>query len=365
MKKSQPSFLKLILPAVRQLPILISTGIILCSLAYAIARAGQPSASVAPVSSGIMQSHPAPKQTSVPPPAPPPPPAPVAPPPAPIAAPPPPAPKPAADVTQSPAAVASSQTAPGDGVSGLTPTSGTPSGGSPTPPPPSDPGSGGTTTATPCNNTPARYLSTNWSGYFRSSCNFTAISAKWTVPTPTTTSTTDTTFDAAWIGIGGVSSDDLIQVGTEETVDTDGTINAAVFYELLPDVPHYPFSVTVQPGDHMSASLSETAANLWAITITNLTTGRTFTKTVAYTSSHSSAEWIEEDPSYSDGTMVPFDNFRTVSFTEASATGNGTVGTLSDASSITMVDDQHRVIALPSAITGTNGDGFSVTRKLP
>ena len=161
-----------------------------------------------------------------------------------------------------------------------------------------------------------------------------------------------------------MATNDLIQVGTEETVDTDGTINAAVFYELLPDAPHYPITITVSPGDQMSASLTETTEDSWLINISDLATGESYTKTVTYTSSHSSVEWIEEDPSFNDDTLVPFDNFGTVIFTGASSTGNGTTGNLADASSITLVDDQQHALAIPGTITGANSDSFTIRRQL-
>jgi hypothetical protein len=278
-----------------------------------------------------------------------------------------PAPKPADNVAASPAAVASTNATPGDGVSGLSSSTGSPAPAPPATPPPADPSTGSppASNPTPCTNTPGRYTSTNWAGYFRTGCTFTTVSGKWTVPTPTTTSTTDITVDAAWIGIGGVTTEDLIQVGTEDIVATDGTINAAVFYELLPDAPHYPAAVTVRPGDQISASISETTPGSWLISISNLTSGKTFTKTVVYTSTHSSAEWIEEDPSFVDGTLVPFDNFGTVNFSAANTTGNGTVVTLTNANDVRLVDRQHRTLAAPSSIFGSNADSFSVVRQTP
>lgn len=274
-----------------------------------------------------------------------------------------PAPKPAADVTQSPTAVANTSTTPGNGVSGLSSSSGGPAPVAPSPLATASPTA--TATSTPCSNAPGQYASTNWAGYFKTGCIFTAVSGRWTVPTSTTTSTTDTTVDATWIGIGGVTTDDLIQVGTEETVDTDGTINAAVFYELLPDAPHYPATIAVSAGDQMSASLVETIKGSWLISITDLTNGMSYAKTVAYSSSYSSAEWVEEDPSFTDGTLVPFDNFGTVTFTGTGSTGNGISGNLSDASSITLVNDQGHALASPTAVTGAGSDSFSVKRQLP
>lgn len=271
-----------------------------------------------------------------------------------------PKPKPAANPAASPAAVSATNTSPGNGVDGLTAGDGS------TPATPPSGGSGNSGGApTPCTNTPASYASTNWSGYLKTNCTFTAVSGAWTVPTPISTSTTDTSIDAAWIGIGGVTSDDLIQVGTEDAVATDGTIDSAVFYELLPDLPHYPTSITVSPGDHVSAAISETSTNRWLINITNTTNSKTFSTTVTYSSSHDSAEWIEEDPSFASGGLVPFDDFGTVTFTNASATGNGTVGALADASSIRLVDSHHRTVASPTAVTGAGSDTFSVVRRHP
>lgn len=273
-----------------------------------------------------------------------------------------PAPKRAPDIKRSPAAVASTHTSPGSGTSGLTSTSGTPPPATPTP---ASASTSTTQTSTPpppsCANTTERYYSSNWAGYFRTGCTFTAVSGAWTVPTPTTTSTTDVSIDAAWIGVGGATTNDLIQVGTEDTVATDGTINVAAFYELLPDMPHYPASIIVAPGDQISASLSEISTNLWSISISDLTSGTSFASTVSYASSHSSVEWIEEDPSYTDGTLVPFDDFGSVNFAGSSSTGNGVVGNLGDASSITLVDQFGRALAVPSAVVG--GSSFSVIRR--
>lgn len=265
--------------------------------------------------------------------------------------------KPAASTpapTNSPAVVASTGSTPGTGVSSLTPTGGTTT-------PPDTSGSSGTSPSTPCVNAPGTYTSGNWAGYLKTGCTFTAISGAWTVPSVTGNGTS-TSADAAWIGIGGVTGDDLIQVGTEDTVAADGTVASAVFYELLPDEPKFPTTITVSPGDQISAALNETSTNQWRITITDTTTAQTFSTTVSYTSSYSSAEWIEEDPSYSDGSLVPLDNFDTVTFTNASATGNGTVGDLSDASMITLLIHRH-VTAIPSAVSGANSDSFTVTQN--
>lgn len=192
---------------------------------------------------------------------------------------------------------------------------------------------------------------------------FSAVSGGWVVPTPTSTSTTGNSLDAAWIGIGGVSSDDLIQTGTVDVVDPNGTITVSAFYELLPDSATFIPSISVSPGDAMFASIRETAPDTWSVTITDQTDGQSFSTSLSYTSSHSSAEWIEEDPSYSDGSLAPFNNFGSVSFSSSMATnagGNTVVDNLSPAS-ITLVAGRRNVpIATPSDLI--NG-AFSVTHS--
>src|SRR5581483_11881915 len=94
------------------------------------------------------------------------------------------------------------------------------------------------------------------------------------------------------------SSGDLIQVGTQDTVSPTGRSSSSAFYELLPESSTIIPAIAVSTGDHMSASLIETASNEWTITITDTTNGQSFVKNVGYISSNSSAEWIEEDPSY-------------------------------------------------------------------
>src|SRR5437867_7169793 len=54
--------------------------------------------------------------------------------------------------------------------------------------------------------------SSNWSGYAASGGTFTSVTATWTVPT---VSANSTGADATWVGIGGLSSRDLLQAGTQ------------------------------------------------------------------------------------------------------------------------------------------------------
>jgi hypothetical protein len=187
------------------------------------------------------------------------------------------------------------------------------------------------------------------------------VSGSWNA-TLATANGTGTSADGTWIGIGGVTAGDLIQVGTENTFTAGGNISTAAFYELLPAVSQPITSITVTQGDSMSASITETSSGQWNIVITDITTGQSATINVSYTSSYSSAEWIQEDPSYSSRRQIPFDNFGTATFADAGTTADGALLNLSTSTAqpVTMVNHAGQVIALPSAI-GSDGASFSVS----
>jgi hypothetical protein len=165
-----------------------------------------------------------------------------------------------------------------------------------------------------------------------------------------------TSADASWVGIGGVSTNDLIQTGTDNIVSANGNVSASAFYELLPNSAEIIPSMTITPGDHMSASINEQSSNIWLIDLNDLTTGQSFSTTVSYNSSLSSAEWIEEDPSYGNGRLVPFDNFGIANFSSGLTTINGTIENiaLSGADGIKMVNGSGQTTALPSALSNGN-----------
>jgi hypothetical protein len=226
---------------------------------------------------------------------------------------------------------------------------------------PSVPATTPSTPSTPATTT--SYDSTNWSGYMATTGSYSAISASWTATSPTGNGST-TSADSTWIGIGGVTTSDLIQVGTQNIVAANGQVSPGAFYELLPNVSQTVPGITVAVGDTMSASLTQISAGQWTIHIVDTTNGESYTSTVTYASSNSSAEWIEEDPSFSSRRLIPFDNFGTASFTGGSTVASGSTVNIagSNAQPITMVNQADQPIATPSAI-GSSGASFSVTQN--
>jgi len=201
----------------------------------------------------------------------------------------------------------------------------------------------------------------NWAGYVATGGTYTAISGSWTVPS-VSDSSDNLAADASWIGIGGVSTDDLIQVGTQNIVQ-DGQVSSGSFYEELPDSSETISSITVNPGDTITASVQESEGGEWLISIKDVTNGESYSNTVYYDSSESSAEWIEEAPSEDGSSIIPLDQFGSVSFTNGSVTDNNTNESIeaSNSKAINMESDAGEQLTDVSSLSG-DGNGFSVTR---
>jgi hypothetical protein len=202
--------------------------------------------------------------------------------------------------------------------------------------------------------------SLNWAGYVATSGAFTSVGANWAVPTATGTNS-NLSADATWVGIGGISSADLIQAGTQ-TVIQGGVPSYQAWYELLP-AASVQVPLTVHPGDAMTISIAEQASSTWEISFGDASTGQSYQASVPYSSSLSSAEWIEEMPSDARN-FVALDNFGTVSFTGAFAVQNGTQMTPSalGAQPMTMITSAGQALASPSSL-GPDGASFTVTRS--
>jgi hypothetical protein len=194
--------------------------------------------------------------------------------------------------------------------------------------------------------------SRNWAGVIdvASGSQFSSVSADWTVPA--VQPTTNSEASATWIGIDGTFTNTLIQTGTAQNSSGGATAYFA-WYELLPSAP---FEIgAVSAGDHMSASIQETAAfsGEWTITIKDLTAGNSFTSPVTYNTPGVSTEWIEEAPTQTSNDQVQsLANFGTANFTNttASTTGPGSIAV----NPVEMIDDQSNVIAYPTDITANS-----------
>jgi hypothetical protein len=216
--------------------------------------------------------------------------------------------------------------------------------------------------------------SSNWSGYNQGTLEkndtlFHSVSGQWTVPTATAHTKGQAEYSSSWLGVGGgcvnsgcsVTDPTLIQTGTEQDVAANGTASYSAWWELVPAPSVTISSITVHPGDTMSASVSEavSGSDLWTITLKNLTTGQSFSQTVPYPSTHLTAEWIQEAPTIigSSGTGVgTLPNLSGGNFDLA--TTNGAPAGLTPAEEIQLVSSSGTVESTPSA-PDSDHDGFN------
>jgi hypothetical protein len=162
------------------------------------------------------------------------------------------------------------------------------------------------------------------------------------------------TFSSSWVGIDGFGNRSLIQAGTEQD-----WLNGHAFYrawwEILP-APETPIdSLRISPGDAMTVSISLGAPD-WTITVTDVTTSRSFTTLQAYAGPLASAECIQEAPAIGRrvATLAPD---ATVSFDAGTVNGANPGLTSSDAGAMFK---GRRQISTPSA-PDSDTDGFAVS----
>jgi len=200
----------------------------------------------------------------------------------------------------------------------------------------------------------------NWAGYVAQGSGFTGVSGSWVVPTITAPNAASA--DATWVGIGGVGANDLIQTGTQAVVSGSGQVQYSAWYEVLPSYSQT-IPVTVSAGDSITASINQTSPGQWSVNLTDNTNGQHYQNTIAYNSSMSSAEWIEEMPSVGRGTFLGLDNFGSINFTGSSAVQNGQQLTMQqlNAQGMTMLNSGQQALATVSPIN-SDGQGFTVTR---
>jgi hypothetical protein len=215
--------------------------------------------------------------------------------------------------------------------------------------------------------------SNNWSGYNQGTLEkgnklFTSMTGDWTVPTATQHTPGEAEYSSSWIGIGGgcvdagctVTDNTLIQLGTEQDVDTTGAASYSAWWEIIPAPSVNITAFTVHPGDQIHATLNATVPGLWTMTMKDLTSGSSFSQTIPYPSSMLTAEWIEETPviigSGSAAGLGALPNLGTVHFDAAQT--NGANAQLTAAEEMQLADANGNPLATPST-PDVEADGFN------
>ena len=212
--------------------------------------------------------------------------------------------------------------------------------------------------------------SLNWAGYAVAppvGKTVTAVATSYVVPTA---GALPPGFSATWTGIGGYSTSDLIQAGTEQSSLPDNPLSGpqySAWYEMLPaaSTPLTNCSgdpaCTVNPGDTMTVSITNAGVNRWTIDETDV--GHwTWSKTVTYRSSGSSAEWIQEAPTVGVQTLLANDGTVTIGPGNTFTLDGGSAQTIAAGNPVQIVLSPAPGVlneATPSPL-GSDGDTFNV-----
>ncbi|TVY53200.1 Aspergillopepsin-2 [Lachnellula cervina] len=172
------------------------------------------------------------------------------------------------------------------------------------------------------NNTFVSY-STNWAGAVLVGTGYTAVTAEFTVPTPSTAGS-----GASWVGIDGdTCGTAILQTGIDWT-KSGSSVTYDAWYEWYPDYSYDFSGITLAAGDTIKATVKATSKTAGTATVENVTTGKTVTHTFSGEGSEGdlceyNAEWIVE--AYEEnGSQVSLANFGSETFSSASATKSGT-----------------------------------------
>ncbi len=198
--------------------------------------------------------------------------------------------------------------------------------------------------------------SANWAGEIDLGSTYSSVAGRWTVPAVVPSSAVEVASN--WVGIGGDGITQLIQVGTD-SVSGDGSTTYVAWYELLPATA-ITIREPVSPGDEMSASIEETSANRWFISIEDVTKGWTATGTFSYTAGRaSSAEWITERPyTETSRTLATLADFGSVRFDNLRA--NGAAVATAALTPVEMANPTGKIVAYPGKPTTTTTGNFTV-----
>jgi hypothetical protein len=196
-----------------------------------------------------------------------------------------------------------------------------------------------------------RSTSTNWAGYSATGATFKSVSATWKQPAVTCTAAT--AYSSFWVGLDGDGTNTVEQTGT----DADCSGGKPVYYAWYEMYPKFPvnLSLTIRPGDTLSASVTTDGKGRFTLTIRDTTNGGSFTTTQRLRHAKlGSAEVIAEAPS--SGGVLPLADFGSVGFSSATVNGQK-IGSFHP-DRIQMVSGT-TTKATTSALS--NGNAFSVT----
>ena len=214
--------------------------------------------------------------------------------------------------------------------------------------------------------------STNWAGYAEYGSTFNSVAGSWVVPTVTCGAGSNLQ-SVQWVGIDGEGSSTVEQIGTR-TGCSNGVATYNAWYEMYGDAAingGYAVSIStgtypLSPGDSVSASVSYTLGS-WRLSISDPTAGWFFSIPINEPSSaplQASAEWIVESPEVCSPTCALSAPAQTtsVTFTNATASFNGTGGGIGDTLTIAIeLSTGSSTYVTPGPLNATGSSFTNVT----
>lgn len=197
----------------------------------------------------------------------------------------------------------------------------------------------------------------NWAGYVKTGSGYTSSTATWTVPT---LSTKYDGYSSSWVGIDGFNDSYLIQTGTEADVVNGQTSYDAWWEVITPsdEAPEVLFSsLSINPGDSITASVAKGSSGKWTMKLTDNTSGQSASHSSKFSGPGDSAEWIQEDTDV-NGYISAAPDWHSVTF--SGITVNGASPQLNSSESLDIVDTN----GTQETSTGnpnSSGNGFTVT----
>lgn len=211
--------------------------------------------------------------------------------------------------------------------------------------------------------------SLQWSGYAVTGPvgSVSDVKGSWKVPAIVGACPTRNQYSSFWVGIDGVSSSTVEQIGTDSVCQNGSPVYYA-WYEFYPFRNYDIFYVN--PDDTISAEVSYSNGT-FTVSIVDVTSGKSFSTSGRVRSAQRlSAEWIAEAPS-SRRISLPLADFGTAYFgfdntginSTCYATVSGATGTIASFASsvqqITMVTPSGTTKAQPSSLS-SDGTSFSI-----
>ncbi|CAK4006257.1 acid ase [Lecanosticta acicola] len=178
--------------------------------------------------------------------------------------------------------------------------------------------------------------SSNWAGAVIIGSDITKVTGTFTIPTVSIPSggSSSTEYGAsAWVGIDGDTCETaILQTGVDFLIEGSETAYEA-WYEWYPDYSYTFSDFDVAPGDVITATVVSTSTVAGTATIENQSTGESTTHTFSNEASlgalcETNAEWIVEDFE-SSSELIPFADFGSVTFSDASYVAGGSTKSIS------------------------------------